>query len=121
MEPHSGDPALRNPARASSVDQCFYDHAGENEPNGGTTMSLRKALLTAVIGASALAFSAPIALAAVVCNGNVCWHVKEKYDYPPSAGVVIHEDSWKAGPEITFREHEGRGYWKGNAWTTWGE
>jgi hypothetical protein len=73
-------------------------------------MSLRKVLLTTVAGAGALAFSA---LSAGVCSGNVCWHVKEKYDYPPTADVVVHEDSWKAGPDITFREHEGRGYWKG--------
>jgi hypothetical protein len=30
---------------------------------------------------------------------------------------VIHEDDWRAGPGITFREHEGRGYWKGESWT----
>ncbi len=55
----------------------------------------------------------------ILPGGNVCWHVNERYDYPPSAGVVVHEDSWKAGPGITFREHEGRGYWKGETWTTW--
>jgi len=82
-------------------------------------MTPRKALLSATIGAAALAVSALTASAAVVCNGNVCWHVTEKYDYPPAAGVIIHEDSWKAGPGITFREHEGRGFWKGDVWTTW--
>lgn len=80
---------------------------------------LRKALLGAVAGAGALAFSAVGASAAVVCSGNTCWHAKEKYDYPATAGVVVHEDAWKAGPGISFREHEGRGYWKGDAWTTW--
>jgi hypothetical protein len=84
-------------------------------------MSLRTALLTMVIGASALAFSAPVALAAIVCTGNVCWHVTERYDYPPSAGVIIHEDTWTPGPSVTIREHEGRGYWKGDVWTTWGD
>jgi hypothetical protein len=33
--------------------------------------------------------------------------------------LSAHEDTWKAGPDITFREHEGRGYWKGDTWTTW--
>jgi hypothetical protein len=80
---------------------------------------MRKALLGATLCASALAVSMTAASAAVVCNGNVCWHVTEKYDYPPSAGVIIHEDTWKAGPGITFREHEGRGYWKGDRWTEW--
>jgi transketolase len=35
------------------------------------------------------------------------------------AGVVVHEDTWKAGPDVTIREHEGRGYWKGGVWTSW--
>jgi hypothetical protein len=30
--------------------------------------------------------------------------------------VIIREDSWKPGPTIKFREHEGRGYWKGDSW-----
>lgn len=35
--------------------------------------------------------------------------------------VVVHEDDWKWGPseKYTFREHEGRGYWRGDTWTTW--
>jgi hypothetical protein len=80
---------------------------------------LRKILLGAIAGAGVLAFSAVGASAAVVCNGNVCWHVKEHYDYPPAAGVVVHEDTWSPGPDVTIREHEGRGYWKGDAWTAW--
>jgi hypothetical protein len=47
----------------------------------------------------------------------VCWHSKEKYTYPAESKVIVREDSWKAGPEIKFREHEGRGYWKGEDWT----
>jgi hypothetical protein len=35
--------------------------------------------------------------------------------------VVVHEDNWKAGPDIRFREHEGRGYWKGDTWTDFGD
>jgi hypothetical protein len=80
---------------------------------------LRKALLGAIAGAGALAFSAAGASAEIVCSGNTCWHVKEKYEYPPTAGVVIHEDAWTPVPGITFREHEGRGYWKGDVWTAW--
>jgi len=81
--------------------------------------SLIKVLLGAGTGVSMLALSAVNASAAIVCNGRVCWHAHEKYSYPPSTGVVIHEDTWKAGPDVTFREHEGRGYWKGDVWTTW--
>ena len=72
--------------------------------------SVMKVLLGAAAGAAILASSALTASAAIVCSGNTCWHVHERYNYPPSAGVVIHEDDWRAGPGITFREHEGRGY-----------
>src|SRR5438552_15626841 len=84
-----------------------------------TMRSLDKILLGAALGAGVLALSAVNASAAIVCTGNVCWHAKEKYNYPPEARVTIHEDSWKAGPSITFREHEGRGYWNGDRWTEW--
>jgi hypothetical protein len=79
--------------------------------------SVMKVLLGATAGATILASSIITASAAVVCNGNVCWHVHERYTYPPSAGVVIHEDDWRPVPGITFREHEGRGYWRGDDWT----
>ncbi len=82
-------------------------------------MTGRQALPRATLGCGVLVFIVVTASASIVCSGNVCWHVKERYDYPPTAGVVIHEDSWKAGPGITFREHEGRGYWKGDTWTDW--
>jgi hypothetical protein len=81
--------------------------------------SLGKILLGAAIGAGALSFSAMTASAAIVCNGDVCWHVKEKHAYPSEAGVVIHEDNWRPGPSIKFREHEGRGYWRGGSWIAW--
>jgi hypothetical protein len=80
---------------------------------------MRKVILAAVVGAGALALSALNASAAIVCAGPVCWHTHEAYEYPPSAGVVVHEDVWKAEPGVTFREHEGRGYWKGDRWTEW--
>ncbi len=79
---------------------------------------MNKPLIGAVVGAGLLAFSASGALAAMACNGNVCWHVKERYTYPQGSGVIVREDTWKPGPEITIREsREGRGYWKGDAWT----
>jgi hypothetical protein len=82
-------------------------------------MSLRQALLGAVTGLSFLAISILNASAAIACSGSVCWHALERYDYPPGAGVIVHEDTWKAGPDSTFREHEGRGFWKGDVWTSW--
>jgi hypothetical protein len=82
---------------------------------------LTKAVAGAAIGVGVLAASAVTASAAIVCSGNVCWHTHERYEYPATAGVVVHEDDWKWGPteKYTFREHEGRGYWRGDSWTTW--
>jgi hypothetical protein len=81
--------------------------------------SLSKAIMGTAMGAGILAISTLGAWAAIVCSGNVCWHTTESYDYPPSARVIVHEDAWNAGPGITFREHEGRGYWSGDRWTEW--
>ncbi len=84
-------------------------------------MTLNKTLLAAAMGVSVLALSAVGASAAIVCKGNVCWHVTEKYEYPPEARVTIHEDNWKWGPseKYEFRERSGRGYWHEDKWKTW--
>jgi hypothetical protein len=83
--------------------------------------SLSKILLGAVTGAGLLTFSAVTASAAIVCSGNVYWHTHERYVYPPDAAVVVHPDDWRWGPSehFTFREHEGRGYWRGDRWMDW--
>jgi len=75
-----------------------------------------KTFLGAAVGGAVLVLFAGNAFAEVACSGDVCWHVKEKYKYPSESRVIIHEDSWKAGPKIRFREHEGRGYWRGDDW-----
>lgn len=80
---------------------------------------MKKVLLTAAVGAGALALSALNASAAIVCSGDTCWHTHSTYSYPPEARVIIHGDDWRAGPTIRFREHEGRGYWRGDRWTAW--
>jgi hypothetical protein len=80
---------------------------------------MRKLILACVVGAGALALSVLNASAAIVCTGDVCWHAHDSYDYPAEARVTVHEDAWEAGPSIRFREHEGRGYWKGDDWTAW--
>ena len=82
---------------------------------------LGKTAAGAILGAGFLAASAVSTSAAIVCSGQVCWHTHESYDYPRDAGVVVHEDNWHWGPHerFTFREHEGRGYWHGDRWTTW--
>jgi hypothetical protein len=82
---------------------------------------ITKTLAGTVLGAGILAASAMSASAAIVCSGNVCWHTHEAYDFPPEARVVVHDDNWKWGPteKFTFREHEGRGYWRGESWVGW--
>jgi hypothetical protein len=76
-------------------------------------------LLVAAATASVLALSSMGASAAIVCTGNTCWHTTERYDYPSSARVTVHPDTWKWGPteKYVWREHEGRGYWNGDRWT----
>jgi hypothetical protein len=81
---------------------------------------MKKYLVTASAGAVLLALSAVSAAAAYACNGNVCWVVKERYNYPADSKVVIREDSWKPSADITIREpREGRGYYVGSEWRTW--
>jgi len=82
-------------------------------------MKLIKTLASATIGAALLAGSAVSASAAIACTGNVCWHTHEAYAYPSESKVIVHEDNWRWGPNehFSFREHEGRGYWRGDRWT----
>jgi hypothetical protein len=83
--------------------------------------SLSKTLFGAAIGAGVLTLSVMSASAAIVCSGRACWHTHESYDYPTGAHVVVHPDDWRWGPRAHFswREHEGRGYWRGSRWIEW--
>src|SRR3974377_911098 len=83
--------------------------------------SLRKTLLGTALGTGALALSAASASAAIICNGNVCWHAHTAYEYPTESRVIIHPDDWRWGPgeRFSWREHEGRGYWRGERWIEW--
>jgi hypothetical protein len=82
---------------------------------------IHKTLASVAVSGVILGASAVSASAAIACTGNVCWHTHETYVYPPDARVVVHEDNWKWGPteKYAFREHEGRGYWRGNDWVVW--
>ena len=84
-------------------------------------MTLSKYAFGAVAGTMLLAVSAVGASAAHACVGNVCWVVKERYTYPSESKVIIREETWRPGPEITIREHgPGRGYYNDRGvWTTW--
>jgi hypothetical protein len=84
-------------------------------------MRLNKLAAGGILGAGFLAASVMSASAAIVCSGNVCWHTHETYTYPPESRVIVHEDNWRWGPQedFSFREHEGRGYWRDDKWTEW--
>jgi hypothetical protein len=79
---------------------------------------LKKSLLATAAGAAVLTLSAVSASAAIVCSGNVCWHSPERYDYPKSARIVIHDDDWKwkKHERYKWREHHGKGYWNDDHW-----
>lgn len=83
--------------------------------------SLRKTIVGAALGAGVLVLSAASASAAIVCSGTVCWHTHDAYAYPPTAGVIVHQDDWRWAPgeRYSWREHEGRGYWHGDRWMDW--
>ena len=82
---------------------------------------MRKSLLVGAAMAGIFLASAPNASAAVAGVGPVCWHSHERYEYPPDANVTVHPDDWRWGKDehYSWREHEGRGYWKGDRWTEW--
>lgn len=90
-------------------------------PEGEQMKLLKKALVGVAAGAGFLAISAVGASAEIICSDHVCWHAHDHFAYPPDAHIVVHDDNWRWDPreKYTFREHEGRGYWRGGHWTAW--
>ena len=79
---------------------------------------LKAFAIAGAIGGATLALSTA-ASASIVCNAEGdCWRTGATYSYPPHASVTIHEDGWKWGDHDRYRwrEHEGRGFWKGDRW-----
>jgi hypothetical protein len=107
-------------AREPMLGLRIFQRARGNPKEYGMKL-LIKTLASAAIGAGLLAATAMSASAAIVCTGHVCWHTHDSFDYPHGASVVVHEDDWKWGPheKFAFREHEGRGYWRGGRWIGW--
>ena len=80
--------------------------------------TFRTLALAGLVGASAIAMTTS-ANARIVCNEEGdCWHTQTVYVYPPTLGLTIHENDWKwkEGEKRRWREHEGKGYWKGDRW-----
>jgi hypothetical protein len=81
---------------------------------------LKGAVLAGAVAAGALALTATSAGAYVVCNGfGECWHARDRLDYPPASGVVIHDDGWvfdRQGFYHWAHDRPGRGYWAHGHW-----
>ena len=74
---------------------------------------------TAIMVASAAALGSTSASAAIVCNEDGdCWHTPTEYQYQPTFGLTVHQNDWKwkDNEKHSWREHEGKGYWKGSTW-----
>jgi hypothetical protein len=72
-----------------------------------------------LIGATALAFTATTASAAVVCNEEGdCWHVRGAARYEPELRLRVYPDNWRwrEHEHYRWREHGGHGYWRNGAW-----
>jgi hypothetical protein len=73
---------------------------------------------TTFVGVSAVAMTTS-ASARVVCNEDGdCWHTRSDNVFPPALGLTVHDHNWKwkEGEKHSWREHEGKGYWKGGSW-----
>ena len=50
-----------------------------------------------------------------------CPHAQGEAHLSAEAKIVVHDDNWKWTPseKYTWREHEGRGYWRDDKWVPW--
>ena len=83
-------------------------------------MNARSKFVSLVLASFALLGLTSISASArIVCNTDGdCWHANEDFAYPPAAGIIIHPNDWrwKEGERYSWREHPGRGYWRGGQW-----
>jgi hypothetical protein len=77
-----------------------------------------KLVVLAFSGLALLGLSSMNVSARIVCSGDACWHVHEDYDFPPGVSVEIHPDNWhwRDSEQFVWKEHPGRGYWRGEEW-----
>ena len=88
-------------------------------------MTMKQALLSALIGAGALAVTAGSASAYVACNRDGdCWHTESRVR-APGARFDYHPDDWYFHQRWDndnrrhYRDyHEGRGYYRNGIWIT---
>ena len=78
-----------------------------------------KIVVLLLSGAALVGLSSMNASARIVCNSDGdCWHVQERYTYPPSVQLKVYPDNWhwRDGEHFAWKEHRGRGYWEGGEW-----
>jgi len=77
-----------------------------------------KSAVCALLAMSAVVVSASAASAAIVCSEGACWHVARPNAYIGRPGIIVHPDGWRWGPgeRYVWREHPGRGFWRGGVW-----
>ena len=81
--------------------------------------NLSKLSAVAALGVGVLVAGTMGASARIVCNADGdCWHVKVEHQYKPEFSLSVRPDdwAWKEGEKYRWREHEGRGYWRGENW-----
>ena len=89
-------------------------------------MTIHKLMTTgavaALLGIGALAATSTAAEARIACNRfGDCWHVNDRYDYPPQLGVRFYSDDWRWHHRHGYHwrnDHDGRGYWRNGVWIT---
>ena len=84
-------------------------------------VQIKRLAAAAALATGAIALSAGAASARIVCDSDGdCWHVKDVYTYPSDSKVIVHDDDWTWSTDEAqryhWREHEGRGYWRGGIW-----
>jgi hypothetical protein len=78
-----------------------------------------KTAVCALLATGAVALSASTAAAAIVCNAEgACWHVPHPEPYIGRPGIFVHPNGWRWAPgaHYVWREHPGRGFWRGGVW-----
>jgi hypothetical protein len=84
---------------------------------------MRNVIPSLLAGSAALALSASVVSADVVCNEDGdCWRVRERYEYKPELRLKVYPDTWRweESDNARYRWREApsdrRGYWRQGVW-----
>jgi hypothetical protein len=108
--------ADRSASSGEAGDECLF---GQQNHGSSKMKTFSKLTVAALMSAGAMALISTNASASIVCNQDGdCWHAQQQYAYQPAFGLTVHDNGWKwkDGEKHAWREHEGKGYWKGGNW-----